>query len=316
MKIKGKSLFIKVKVFFIAFIVAVAAALPLRIYQYFSVIAPGTGFYKAINWSVYALYIIVGVFSLFSIILTFLSSEAVESKMPEGKNKLTGIVALVYAACFIVDTITKISSFAVSYLGYFSGSIRVGTWNYLNANDHIPIILQAVFALFSAIYFIVFGLSYISGRNTFRDSKLLALNPMLWAVARMISLLMKPISYVKVSELLFELFAMTFLMLTFLSFARVSSQLSEKGEMRKVFAFGLPAALFCLICSVPRFVLFVIGQSSRLADEYGVEIMLFSTAAFILVYIGMSMYMGNREVPEEIEEMLENEVIDDDFLSE
>jgi hypothetical protein len=86
--------------------------------------------------------------------------------------------------------------------------------------------------------------------------------------------------------------------------------------MRKVFGFGLPAALFCLVCSVPRLILTLIGQSSKLADEYHMEVMLLSSAVFILVYIGMTMYMGDRELPEELEERLEDEVIDDEFLSE
>ncbi|MBO4338398.1 MAG: hypothetical protein K5755_04330 [Clostridiales bacterium] len=313
---KGKLSFIKVKWLFILFAAAFALTVPLRIYQYFSVIAPETGFYTSLNAAVYALYFIVAIFSVITIALSFVSAEAVESKMPEGQNKLMGVVAMVYAACFIIDTISKISSFAMAFIGYASGSIKLGVWRYITANGYLPVILQALFALFAAIYFIVFGMSYYSGKNTFRDSKLLALAPMLWAVTRMISLLMRPISYVKVSELLLELFAMSLLMLTFLSFARVSSQLSEKGEMRKIFAFGLPAALFCLICAVPRWVLTLVGQKARLGAEYRAEVMLLSTAVFILVYIAMALYMGNREIPEELEEQIENEAIDDDFLSE
>ena len=313
---KEKLGFLKVKWLFILFAAAFAVTVPLRIYQYFSVLAPSTGFYKSLNGAVYAVYIIIALFSLITIVFSFISPEAVESKMPEGKNKLVGVVAIVYAVCYLIDATAKISSFAMAFIGYASGSIRPGIWKYITANGYLPVIFQALFALFAAIYFIVFGLSYYNGKNTFRDSKLLALAPMLWAVSRMISLLMKPISYVKVSELLLELFAMTFLMLTFLSFARVSSQLSEKGEMRKVFGFGLTASLFCLVCSVPRLVLTLIGQSSRLADDHKAEVMLISSAAFILVYVGMALYMGNKEIPEEMAEQIEDEIIDDDFLSE
>lgn len=313
---KVKLSFVKIKGLFILFAIVFAAALPIRLYQYFTVIAPSTGFYRSLNWAVYVLYLIVGAFSLLNIVLTMLSVEAVQSKMPEGKSKLLGVAGIVYAICFIIDAIAKISSFAMAFIGYSAGHVRVGLWNYITANGYVPVILQALFALFAAIYFIVFGMSYLAGKNTFRDSKLLALTPMLWAVARMIAGLMKPISYVKVSELLLELFATALLMITFLSFARVSSQISEKGEMRKIFAYGLPAALFCLVCSVPRFILFVIGKGSALAEGYGVEVMLFSSAAFILIFIGVSLYMGNKEVPEELQEEYENEIIDDNFLSE
>lgn len=313
---KGKISFIKIKGLFILFALCFAAAVPIRIYQYFTVIAPATGFYRSLNWAVYALYIIVGAYSLITVIGALLSEETAQSKMPEGKSKLLGVVAFVYAACFLIDAIIKISSFVMAFVGYASGMVRPGVWKYIAANGYVPVILQAVFALFAAIYFIVFGMSYSAGKNTFQDSKLLALSPMLWAVAKMITGLMRPISYVKVSELLLELFASALLMITFLSFARVSSQLSEKGEMRKIFAYGLPAALFCLVCSVPRLALILIGQSSRLADGYGFDVMLISSAAFLLVYIGTVLYMGNRELPEEVEEQLEDEAIDDNFLSE
>lgn len=313
---KGKLDFIKVKGLLVLFAIAFAFAAPIRLYQYFTVIAPSTGFYTSLSWAVYALYIIVGVFSLAVIICSFLSTETVQSKMPEGKSKLLGVVSIAYAVCFLIDAIMRISSFAIAFVGYASGSVRPGLWRYISTNGYLPVILQAVFALFAAIYFIVFGMSYLAGKNTFQDSKLLALSPMLWAVARMITGLMKPISYVKVSELLLELFSMMFLMLTFLSFARISSQLSEKGEMRKIFAFGLPAALFCLVCAVPRVVLTVIGQSSRLADGYGFDVMLLSSAVFLIVYIASVMYMGNKEIAEEKQEEFEETVIDDNFLSE
>jgi hypothetical protein len=313
---KGKLSFVRIKGLFILFAVVFAAAVPIRLYQYFTVIAPETGFYRSLNWAVYALYLIVGIFSLVNIVLSLVSEEAVQSKMPEGKSKLLGVAGIAFAVCFLIDAIMKISAFALAFIGYSAGSVRLGMWKYITANGYVPVILQAVFALFAAIYFIVFGMSYLAGKNTFQDSKLLALAPMLWAVSRMINGLMKPISYVKVSELLLELFAMTFLMITFLSFARVSSQISEKGEMRKIFACGLPAALFCLVCSVPRFVLVLIGKASALASDYGIEPMLFSSAAFILIYIGVTMYMGNKELPEELAEELEDEAIDDSFLSE
>lgn len=312
---KGKANFIKIKNLLILFIISFAICVPIRIYQYFTVIASGTGFYTSLSWAVYALYGALAFFSLVFIVCTYLSAEAVESKTPKGKSKVLGIVAIIFAICFIFDAIRQISASAFAFIGYSSGSIKPGIWNYIIQNGYIPVILQALFALCASIYLIVFGISYLNGKNTFEDSKLLALGPMLWAVSRMVANLMKPISYQKVSELLLELFALALLTITFLSFARVSSQLSEKGEMRKLFAFGFPAALFCLVCSVPRLAMTVIGQSSKLAEGYSFDPALLGAAAFILVFIGTAMYMGNRELPEDLQEQEIDSIIDDDFLS-
>ena len=218
MKTKMQSV-LKIKYLLILFIAAFALTVPVRTYQYFTVIAPKTGFYTSLNWAVYVLYIALAVFSLIFILCSLLSAEAVESKMPQGRSKLLAVSAIIFAVCFIIDSIRQISAFVMAFIGYSSGSVRPGLWKYLSTNGYIPVILEALFALCAAIYMIVFGMSYSSGRNTFEDSKLLALGPMLWAVSKMIACLMQPISYVKVSELLLELFALAFLMLTFLSFA-------------------------------------------------------------------------------------------------
>ena len=86
--------------------------------------------------------------------------------------------------------------------------------------------------------------------------------------------------------------------------------------MRKIFAYGLPAALFSLVCSVPRVVMILIAQPSKLADGYGVDVALLAAPLFIIVYIGTAMYLGNRELPSDLLESEEDVMIDDDFLSE
>ena len=313
---KGKLNFIKVKFLLPFFALMFAATVPIRIYQYFTVIAPGTGFYTSLNWAVYALYGILAFASIVFILSALLSAEAVQSKMPVGKSKALAIVSYLFSVCFIIDAVKQISAFVIAFIGYSSGAVKPGFWSYVTSNGYIPVIMEAFFALCAGVYMIVFGMSYSNGKNTFEDSKLLALGPMLWSVSRLIAGLMQPISYQKVSELLLELFALAFLMIAFLSFARVSSQLSEEGEMRKVFAFGYPAALFCLVCAVPRLVLFLIGQSSMLSDGHGVDLTLLMAAAFLLTYIGTAMYLGNKELPEDLQEQADNEQIDDNFLSE
>lgn len=313
---KAKLGFVKVKLLLPTFIVAAALSIPLRIYQYLFIINPETGFYNKLDWSVYALYIVLGVFSLAFIVFSLLSKEAVASKAPDGQSKAVGIVGFGFAVCFVVDAIKQISAFAFAVLGYSGSAVGLTLWKYLTGNGYIPGIFQAVFALGAAVYLIIFGLSYLNGKNTYQDSKLLALNPMLWAVCKMIARLMRPVSYTKLSELLLELFSLAFLMLTFLAFARVSSQLSEKGAMRKVFAYGLPAALFSFVLSIPRLALTLIGQSEMLTDLYTFDVTELGCAVFLVTYIACAMYFGKREVPEEIKEEEEAVEIDDDFLSE
>jgi hypothetical protein len=67
-----------------------------------------------------------------------------------------------------------------------------------------------------------------------------------------------------------------------MAFAQVTAKVNGKGLEWKLYAYGLPAALFCLICFIPRVVVLVLGKGDLIADGSSVEIVDLTAAAFIL----------------------------------
>lgn len=66
-------------------------------------------------------------------------------------------------------------------------------------------------------------------------------------------------------DLFFELLMLVALMLFFMAFAQVVSRVNNKDADWKLIGFGLPAALLCLLCFVPRMAMVILGKGSVLA---------------------------------------------------
>ena len=104
--------------------------------------------------------------------------------------------------------------------------------------------LSLVFALISALYLLVFGASHFEGVATYKKLSLLSIAPGCWAMFVLISKLMKAISFITVSELLFEIAMLVFTMLFFLTFARIVSGVYSVNSMWCTYGCSFPAAVF------------------------------------------------------------------------
>lgn len=132
--------------------------------------------------------------------------------------------------------------------------------------------VETVFGVFAAIYFMLFGISYFDGRTTYFQYRFLALAPLAWTTGRIIIRFMKKIAYVNVADLMLELFILAGMMIFFLSFARISSGLSNEKSMRSLFASGYVCIFFCALANVPRIVLMITGNSDYIPIEYPLSI--------------------------------------------
>ena len=54
---------------------ALLVSVPLRVYQYFKILEPETGFYSDVNFSVYLIYILLGVAMLGAIIIPMINKK-------------------------------------------------------------------------------------------------------------------------------------------------------------------------------------------------------------------------------------------------
>ena len=259
-KLKGSSNAIRMKHIVAIFILSMVTALPLRTYQLLVMVNPENGFFENSNFAVPALYIIAFVFAALMVVLSFFSKGIPAPKITEGKNFVLGAVSLVLTVGFVLDVINIVQTITpqTSY-GFNSYASQSLVAAFIKENGGAFLIVQLVSAVLSALYFLIFGVSYFEGKATYKKIPLLSLAPVLWGMSILISKLMKPVSFITVSELLFEIFALVFIMIFFLTFARVSTGVFTENGMWSVFGCGFAAALFGGIITIPRLITAFVG---------------------------------------------------------
>lgn len=285
---KNRSKSIKVQASFIIFALGVLAALPLRMYQMMNIIEPETGFYSTIDPSVPLLYAVLGGASILFLLLTFMCGKIVQSQGIQGKKISLSIVSLLFSAALIWDAVLRVGDLSNAYFEY-TDLTDITVQKYIVENGLIPISLQTLFAVLAGVYFLVFAFTPIIKKVNYEGHKLLALSPLLWTMFRIIFRFMRKISFTMVSELLFELIMLSSMMLFFMTFARVSSRINDSLSVGRIYGFGLLAALFALVCSVPRIALLAMGRSDMLVAQSPVEWVDFAVALFIIVYLFSSL---------------------------
>ena len=275
-KIKNSVKAISPDVSVILMCVTVLVACPLRIFQMLKNMDATTGFfldYSAI--SIVILYSLLAATALFILVFSFLSARIPAALAPAGRRVLLGLSSLIFSATLFYDAIRN-------YLPRQNQSATiVQNAQSLSTLHHV----HAVFAFLSCCYFIVFAISYISGKSFHKKLKLLSLAPLGWAVIGVLERITVIISIMRVSELFLELCSLVALMVFFLSFARVVSDVNCKGSMWSVIACGCISVMFILTYSIPRVMLILTGNTDTIVSGYPVDFTVIGCALFIMVFI-------------------------------
>lgn len=318
MKLTGK--YEKINPFYSLYVVLslVAVAVPFRMYQLLNIIESDTGFYKIVDWSVYLIYALGILAIIVPYVLTILAKNVPASKSPFRKNKFLAVASFVFAAGIVFDVVSSLSTFLINAKSFSAVGISImGTVD----QAQLPLLIESVFGVLAAIYIIIFGISFIDGRTTYSQYKFLALAPLFWAMSRIVIRFVRKIAYVNVSDLMLELFAITFMMIFLLSFARISSGLANSKAMRTLFASGFVGIFFCIVANLPRLIMVLTGNGAALPDEYPFTLCDLGFAVFAFAYIVNAVKCAKENDSAELEgkeaENVHDEMeIDDNFLSE
>lgn len=259
----------------IIFVVAAIIAIPLRILQFFTVMEGGTGFYSETNWSVYLLFGIVAAAVLALIVFGLSKRKKLEYSLEASKRPGLSALALVAAGGTALSTYDCIIKFMTKETVITSTDSPVD-------GAKLVLLLEGIFALLSAVYFILLWLTYLKGTSNGSKIRLLALAPVIWSIFRIVTRFMRTISYIRVSELLFEMLMIAFLILFFMAFAQANTGIAAEKVEWKIGAYGLSAALFALICFVPRLIVMISGNSHLFYAESSVEFCDLGVALFII----------------------------------
>ena len=291
-RIKGAYEAIKLRYLLFVFAAVALIALPLRVYQLLALVDPATGFYTESNGTVYLLsallILAVGAF----ISLSFISKEVPSPRLPEGKNIILGISSIVMAVAFGVDILSIERTIVPSLQNSTQIFFSVLKSNLAEAGGAF-VILQFIFAFLALMYFAIFAVSHLNGKSAYKEYKILALSPLCWAITRLVSKLMSAISFLSVSELLFEIFMLVFLMLFFLTFARITSGIFTEDSMWGIYGYGLSAAVFASLVTIPRLVMLIVGGET--VEGNGFNFADLACLVFVVSYIFASLGIGFKE---------------------
>lgn len=290
----------------VIFAVAAIIALPLRTVQFFTVLEEGTGFFSSVNASVYMLYAVITVTIIALLITGIFKRKKLDYSLEKIKRPGLGILSVTTAIGIAMDAVNCVLQIVNNYEDF----IAFSTAGQATVNsEKFVFTVQAVFAIVSAVYFLISGIGLYTGKNIASKLRLLSLSPVLWCVFRMVYRFTRTISYLRVSDLTFEMVMLMFMILFFMALAQANSQIGSKNIEWKVASYGLSAALLALICFVPRFIVTISGNSHLLYSYSGVEYCDIATALFILATV---LTRITDRTPEEEPETQSQEIISEE----
>lgn len=255
---------------FIGAAASLLVMVPVRIYQYLSIIEPETGFYSVQNFSVYIIYAVMLFSVVFSFITAFAGRKTIALKKVIDAPKVNACAFLLAGIGFASDAVASIIDFIDIY-GKYSYNPALTLSKYLSQEGGNIILIQAVFAIIAAVYFALLAGSSFSKKDIAPKFRVMSLGATIWAVMKLLMMFKTKISFINVSDLFIELFACAFLMLFFFYFAVNLSQVDKGESYYKLFAYGIPGAVFSLACFIPRAVLALLGKGEMLNANYGVS---------------------------------------------
>jgi len=275
------------------FSVGIVCVLPVRVYQYLKIIEPATGFYEKSDFSIALLYALLAGFCGIMLVAAYARKRMIVYSTTVRKNPVLGILALLAAVTLVMDAVLMSRNFSTLYYG--AQTLAEESSGGIMKSGAMPMLFEAGFAVLAALFFTILGSGYITGKSNGAEYKLLAVTPLAWAICRILHRFMRTISFMRVSDLFFELLMIVFLMIFFMAFAQVIARVNHKGADWKLAGFGLPAAMLCLLCFVPRVAMMVMGKGDLLASQSPPEYVDFALALFILAFILTKMRFLHRE---------------------
>lgn len=263
---------------FLIFACALVTCVPLRCYQLFNLLDSDTGFYVKTNITVLALNAILFGTLVVSIAIAFLGRKTVSR--PIGRNIPLAVSAFLFSFALIFDGINKL------FEGFLNGFRLHNSF----------VVAQGVFGLLASVFFIIVGISFTAGTDTFIRRGVLAVTPVFWAISRVLQRFSIAIDFKNVSEILYELAMLCLAMLFFIAFARVYVNRAGASLSWRITAFGIPASIFAFLCSVPRYCVKFIGMPERIVKDSPPVFADLCMGIFIVAV--MIAFVSNRQDPD------------------
>lgn len=248
---------------FAIMVLGVLAAIPLRTCLILYAIDPKTGFYVAGSQLVSALNILLIILTALLVLpLLFIKQKGSAPSLK--KSMPLGIMAGLLAISMAFDAIVSFGNVFVS---------NAGAGQFITA-------LSEVFAV---IFFAVFASKLTTGnieKEEAHSLTLAALVPIIWAALTLIVTFMHYTTIANISEYLFDVLKMVFILLFLYYHARTVGRMPNGKEIKGLFMMGLPAVLFSLVATLPYYIAHIVDSSKGQFPQPG-----------SIVYVVFSVYI-------------------------
>ncbi|MEG1178884.1 MAG: hypothetical protein RSD42_00565 [Oscillospiraceae bacterium] len=301
MKINGRVKNLAPSSLLLIMAVAALVAVPLRTYQLVNIIEPTTGFFAIYDISIVILYAVLVVACLMLYLFSYLSGVMPSPELPEKKNVFLGIVIAFFTVSLLFDAVVQIDTFTQIYNDFDATKVRL--IDYFIKSGGMAAAVQSLFGVLSAVYFSILAASFFKGKKFYESNRLLALSPIIWGLCRIIQRFIEPISFKNVSELLLQMLMLVFMLIFFLSLARIASNVNCEKSTRVLFSSGLCAALLAFTTAVPSAIVMVMGKSKLLYSQFPITFADIFVAVFIVVLL-----LDTMPTKSEIEQMSKPDV--------
>lgn len=288
-KYKGSLKSIKMKYLLFIYAASLFILLPFRVYQLLAVTEIKTGFFVKGDITGYIMYGLVFGFVILFLALSFLSREVPSPRLPKGKNTPLGIASLVFSAALLYDCVEFIGK-VYPGAGYSLKIVLTSLKTNIALNGGVLAVVRLIFAVASIVWFVSFAVGNLGGKASYAKYKILSLMPVCWSIARVLSYLSSALNYLRVSDLLFEIVMLAFLILFFMTAARISTGEFAVDTMWGIYGYGFSAAVFAALITVPRVIVTALGRENAL--NFSFEPADFGALIFVITYIFASFGIG------------------------
>lgn len=269
--------------FFALFVVGIIVSVPMRIVELLRYIDPSTGFYSGGETLVTALNVFLFIITLLMLIPLLFKSDEMQKTFVR-KSQAAAVICFVAALCFFGACLAKMGQLILtSSPGEF---------------------FIALSELLAGIFFILLGMKR-SGSSLNLAAP--ALFPVFWGIIILIVSFMQYTAIANISKSLFDVMKMVF-MLVFLYYnAMAVGEIPNNRGINGLMAFGLPAAFFSILTTVPKAVAYLIKANSGSAPSLN-DALYFLLSIYVL-YVLVEAYLFRYVIPkrQEFHETLEEQ---------
>ena len=256
--------------------VSAPVAVLLRCTHYFGLLEAHTGFFAETGFKVILFYAVLLAAVLFFYISVFVNRKIYSFDSAVAKRPVSAIASIICGIGCFISVYGEYTAKDVDSSAYTVSSA-------LTSSSVGPVLTYVicVLGLISAVWFLVLGITLLTGRSNGSAYRLLALAPVLWCIVRLVLRFTRTVSYLKVSDLFLEMMALAAYCI-FFEYALPKLPLESP---KQIVSFGFIGALLGFVCFIPRAVAALSGRADFIFILSRADLSDFTIALFMLASI-------------------------------